>query len=648
MTEMIVPGTYITVRAEGLISAGRVATGIVGVVGTAADGPIGVPITLSGLTDARARFGLSDDFDRPEDGTNPLTLFRALEHIYSNGAASVVAVRVAGPSQSSATFAVPDEDRLTVAVLTAKTPGTWANNVRIQVDPAEDPARVEDETHTGDFDELDYAPITPSPENRIRITRGATRRTETPEIAYRRVARDEEVVRRNNRFFLASVDANTPVVEVPDVNLIRVLDADGEVLREYGDGDILYGAGGAPGAGEVRVDTSTGELTFEASEVPSGTETVVATYALDHPEPESGQVRVTAWDGTLDFAEDEAPQEAEGDTLVASYLIEPEACAQATLTYGPVIERYTVPDGNLLASQINRSSSLVSAEADDANGSNRPQTGISAYFGTGVNVPGSNGAEAGRDEYTLGLEALADRLINIVVLAGQDAGTIGSALLGHLNATEQTDFERIGVIGAAGESTADFIGHSMADDRVILVAPGLRDSSGTILPPAYTAAAVAGLISSVPVQTSLTNKTLNVPGLGTRFNRGEQAQLIRRNVLAIVERDGFRVLKGVTTEGEGAPFSAVPTRRIVDYAKYGVRSAANPYLGRLNNVRVRAALQSTLDAFLTRMVEDEALTGYELQVTATRAQEIAGEVSVVMTLQPTFSIEFIRVVMNLS
>jgi hypothetical protein len=648
MTEMVVPGTYITVRAEGLISAGRVATGIVGVVGTAANGPIGVPITLSGLTDARARFGLSDDFDRPEDGANPLTLFRALEHIYSNGAASVMAVRVAGPSQSNATFTVQDDDGLNVAVLTAKTPGTWANNIRIQIDPAEDPCRVEDETHTEDFDQLGYGSIRPSPENRIRITRGATRRTETPDTVYRRVVRDEEVVRRNNRFFLASVDANTPVVEVPDINLIRVLDADGEVVREYGDGDILYGAGGAPGSGEVRVDTATGELTFEASEVPSGTETVVATYALDHPEPESGEVLVTTWDGSLDFAEGEAPQEADGDTLVASYLIEADACVQVTLTYGAVIERYTVPDGNLLAWQINRSSALVSAEADGTNGENRPQTGINAYFGTGVNVPGSNGAEAGRDEYTLGLEALADRLINIVVLAGQDARTIGSALLGHLNATEQTDFERIGVIGAPGETSADFLGHSMADDRVILVAPGLRDASGTILPPAYTAAAVAGLISSVPVQTSLTNKTLNVSGLATRFNRGEQGQLIRRNVLAVIERDGFRVLKGVTTEGEGAPFSAVPTRRIVDYAKYGVRSAANPYLGRLNNVRVRAALQSTLDAFLTRMVEEEALTGYELQVTATRAQEIAGEVSVVMTLQPTFSIEFIRVIMNLS
>ena len=62
---------------------------------------------------------------------------------------------------------------------------------------------------------------------------------------------------------------------------------------------------------------------------------------------------------------------------------------------------------------------------------------------------------------------------------------------------------------------------------------------------------------------------------------------------------------------------------------------------------MRAALKATLDGFLTGMVLDEALTGYELDVSATRAQEISGEVSVVMTVQPTFSIEYIRVVMNL-
>ena len=182
---------------------------------------------------------------------------------------------------------------------------------------------------------------------------------------------------------------------------------------------------------------------------------------------------------------------------------------------------------------------------------------------------------------------------------------------------------------------------------MVLVAPGLAGSGQAVLPPAYTAAAVAGLISSLPVQTSLTNKTLTVPGLAASFNRGQQEQLIKRSVLAVIPKDGFRIVKGVTTSGEGTSFAAIPTRRIVDFAKYGVRSAANPYIGRLNNTRVRAALKATLDGFLTRMALDEALTGYELEVTATRTQEIAGEVSVVMTLQPTFSIDFVRVTMIL-
>jgi hypothetical protein len=357
---------------------------------------------------------------------------------------------------------------------------------------------------------------------------------------------------------------------------------------------------------------------------------------------------LTTWDGTLTFAPDEAPRQQQGDRLIASYVVSRDVCVEVTLTYGTTVERYLVPDGRTLADRITRTSRLVTAAADAANGGRRPRVGIDGYMGTGSNTPGDNGAEAGADEYRAGLESIANLLINIVVLAGQDANTMGSLLLAHLNATEQTDHERIGVIGAAGNTLPEFLGHPMADGRVIVVAPGMVDFTRTALPPAYTAAAVAGLIASFPVQTSLTNKVLNVQNLTADFNRSQQEQLIRRNVLAVARRDGFRIVKGVTTAGEGTPFSAIPTRRIVDYAKYGVRSAANPYIGRLNNARVRAALRATLDAFLTRMVEDEALTGYSLEVSATRPQEIAGEVSVVMTLQPTFSIDFIRVVMNLS
>jgi Phage tail sheath protein subtilisin-like domain/Phage tail sheath C-terminal domain len=640
---MVIPGTYIEVRPEGLISAGRVATGIVGVIGTARRGPIEQPVALSGFSHARELFGLADPFGQPEDGANPLTLIRALEHIYSNGAASVVAVRVAGPSRANASFAVQDSAGKVVVTLAARTPGTWGNDIRITVDAAEDHARIGRESHTETFDRLQHAPVTPSKENQIRVFRGVTRQVQTFDIVYRRVVEEDVPPDPDGAYVLST----TPVANVAAVNRVQVVDDQGEIAQEYEGADILFGTGPPPDAGELRLNPATGELTFEAGEQPADTDRVHARYAVDHDDPEAGQVLVTTWDGNLDFAAGEAPSQPNGDRLEASYLVDRAGSVEVALRFGPTVERYVVPAGQVLADQVNASPiSQVTATADETNGGNLPRTGVDAYFGTGSNVPGGNGAEAGQDEYRAGLDRLANELINIVVLAGQDAGAMGSILLGHLNATEQTDLERIGVIGAPGSTVAEFLGHAMADDRVILVAPGLL-VDGAMLPPAYTAAAVAGLISSVPVPTSLTNKVLNLPGLALKANRGEQEQLIRQNVLTVAQKDGFRIIKGLTSEGEGEPFSAIPTRRIVDYAKYGVRSAANPYLGRLNNTRVRAALRATLDAFLTRMVQDEALTQYALEVSATRAQEIAGEVSVVMTLQPTFSIEFIRVVMIL-
>lgn len=650
MAEMIIPGTYVTVRSEGLISAGRIATGIVGIMGTAMSGPVGEPVTLSGFAAGRELFGKPDDFQQPEDGSHPLSLVRSLALLYGNGASSVVAVRVAGASAARATFTLRNNGDA-VAVLTAKSPGTWANDMQVLVEEAQENCRVQGETIKQGFDRLRYSGISASPENRIRILRGDTKRTETLQVVYKNVVTESPVKASapatpggTPRFFLSS----RSIEKVASVNRVRVLNTTGGAVNTYTDAKILYGAGAPPAAGEVRIVSDTGELIFEASQVPTTGQVVEATYAVGHAAPQSGQVLLTTWDGTLQFAPGQAPRAAEGDTLTASYVVNRSKCISVSLTFGTTVERYIVPDAVLLAKMVNDSSLLATATPDATHGSKLPQVLDSAsYFGTGSNTPGSNGADAGRDEYDAGLQALSNMLVNIVVLAGQDAAQMGDVLKGHLKQTEETDHERIGVIGAAGARAGQFLGHQMSDERVVLVAPGIKSPDGSTLPPSYMAAAVAGLISSLPVQASLTNKVVNVPGLSVAFNRGEQEQLIRRNVLTIVDKDGFRVVKGVTTAGEGTPFSSIPTRRIVDYAKYGVRSAANSYLGRLNNSRVRAALKATLDAFLTRMVEDESLTAYELEVSATRAQEIAGEVSVAMTLQPTFSIEYVRVTMIL-
>ncbi|MES0488415.1 MAG: phage tail sheath C-terminal domain-containing protein [Leptospirales bacterium] len=252
------------------------------------------------------------------------------------------------------------------------------------------------------------------------------------------------------------------------------------------------------------------------------------------------------------------------------------------------------------------------------------------------------------EDYKAALAPLEKEIVNIVLLAGQDSSQVEmvAALQGHIASTSQIKRERIGLIGCATADDVETIAaHPLNSERVIFAGPGIKiggvDYSG-----AYTAAALAGLLSSLPVQASPTNKTLNVQGLTEEFTSSELEKLVMSRVLAVEKRKGYRVVKGITTATNSA-WHQITTRRIIDYATYGVRSCCDPYIGKLNNDRVRSAMKATIDSFLTGMAADEALVSYELEVGATRAQEIAGECIVTMTLRPTFSIDFIKVTMYL-
>ena len=314
------------------------------------------------------------------------------------------------------------------------------------------------------------------------------------------------------------------------------------------------------------------------------------------------------------------------------------------LTDGTTKETYTISSASHLGTQVKaKGSTLVTATL--AEGSS-PDT-----LPTNTNDSGEKftlGSD-GNSDYEKSLAQLENELVNLVLLAGQDASQpdMVSALAGHLNATAAIKRERIGLIGSGiSDNVDEIVGHTLDSERLILVAPGLQISPQVKLSGAYTAAAVAGLLASLPVQASPTNKPLTIPGLSKDFSMSQLEKLVGNRVLGIEKREGFRVVKGITTATNSA-WHQITTRRIVDFAIYGVRSACNPYIGKLNNERVRGAMKATLDAFLTRMVQDEALISYELAVTANRVQEIAGEAIVTMTLRPTFSIDFIKVTMYL-
>jgi hypothetical protein len=469
IAEMVLPGTYIEVRSEGLIAVGSIATGNIGIVGTAQKGRVNTVVPLGSPAEVLDEFGPPDRFDAPLESSTALTLTRALQSVFAAGGRNVFAVRIANGTPSPAAADVQATGGVTAFTVTANSGGSWGNGISIVV--------------------IDQG-ATVTPRFRLTLTNGPTR----------------EVFEGNN-------------------------------------------------VGEVR-------------------------------------------------------------------------------------------------SAIAAGSSLVDVGATTVAGSNLLATAAPVSLSGGTSLPNVNSSQIAS-----GLALLEDQPVNIVLVAGVGADVAAAPLASHVERTENDGRERIAVVGARSSGTATDVSAilldtaSIADDRVILVAPGFKvtdpASGNTVtLPPAYTSAMVAGKLATLAPHISLTNQSLPIAELAVNYTSAANQNLLQNRVLLVRRKFGQQIVKGITTD-TGA-FKQISVRRIVDYAKAGVRSGSDPYIGKLNNARVRAALKATLDGFLSQMILDEMLVGYELDVTATRAQEIQGICAVIMTLQPTFSIDFIRVTMTLS
>ncbi|HEV2960660.1 MAG TPA: phage tail sheath subtilisin-like domain-containing protein [Candidatus Angelobacter sp.] len=569
MANMILPGTYIEVRPEGLIAPGQVTVGNVGVIGTAAKGPLNTPVVLGSFADAKQNFYTYDAW-KPENLSSidplnppPLTLVRALEQAFNHGASTVFAVRVGSGSVAKAGYTVKSASGDCVQ-LAAKTEGTWGDDLSINMAGADDNALISNELHHGN----DPAPLT------------------------------------LKHFPVVKSARNRALLHVDAANTTKSL-------------QILYSGG----------------------------------LADDDPAaPVAGQVKINRTTGVMSFGD----AVAAADTVTVTYLVDKSRAVKVTLHLGPASEVYTAVDGQSLIDEINDPDPNIGSSwvkgTPLANSSELPS--LSSPLGSVANFKDGNNGEITAD-YQTGLDAILNEEVHIVVAAGQD-DSFGAKLDQHCQnaSTDSIKHDRIGVIGSKlGAKLDDLRGHNLDSDRLIFVAPGIQSTDAAsgkevTLPGAYAAAAVAGMLAALPAHVSLTNKAVSVDGLEQVFTNAQLEQLVTDRVLALERHLGFRVVKGITTT-TGSAFSQITTRRIVDFAKFVVRSAADPFIGLLNNDRVRTALRASVDSGLKQMVKDEMLITYDLSVSATRDEQIRGIARVDITLQPTFSIDFIKVTMFL-
>jgi tail sheath protein len=563
ITETILPGTYIEVRAEGLLTIGAIPTGNIGIIGTAEMGSSRIE-TLSSYEEGRARFGDPGEWDANNPGDN-LNLVRALKLLFDNGASTVYAQRVFDEATAkAATFSITNESDVPVVTLKAKTPGTAGNRLQIRVEPGE---------------------------------------------AQENIA-NELIVRSNGTIALSAQEVAMP----------------------------------ANGNGDGAAQASIGNVTVRENGI-------LTKYQLKSSAASSQVVQLNPANRTLTF--NTLPSAAA--EIRASYFVPQKSLRKVTIRLGNRQEVYVVPSVSYLVQRLRderNPSKLV--EVVDTTGQGLPK--VTTRFETFSG--GSNGTVS-KALFQTALDRLVEQDVQIVVVAGMGFSEFKADIIGHVEKTENLGRERIAVIGADNNDVEKVLenANEIADKRVILVAPGMRQTdseTGAVidLPPYFSAAVIAGKLASLSPHISLTNKTvagveaLTPQSNGSPYNYGDLKALVLNRVLVLQKKRGIRVVKGITTDDEA--FKQITLRRIVDYVKQGTRLGANQYIGKLNNKRVRDNLRTTLDSFLADLLIREFLTGYKLTVFADRPMEIRGEVLVTMDLNPTFSIDVIRVVMNLS
>lgn len=170
---------------------------------------------------------------------------------------------------------------------------------------------------------------------------------------------------------------------------------------------------------------------------------------------------------------------------------------------------------------------------------------------------GNNGAAVNSTDYQNALAALQAEECDLVVVGSEDAA-IHAMVDAHCHLMSQigANKERIGIVGGvAGETPAATIARAAALNsfRMALCYPGLKDTDElgqpVTLSPAYTAAAVAGLVAGQTVGTPATRRPLRCIGPERRLTPTEIDDLLTGGVLPVEAHatEGARVVQSLLT-----------------------------------------------------------------------------------------------------
>ena len=225
-------------------------------------------------------------------------------------------------------------------------------------------------------------------------------------------------------------------------------------------------------------------------------------------------------------------------------------------------------------------------------------------------------------DYQDAFDLLAETEDIALVICDSTDEEVQADLRDSVAAASEARRERLAVVaGAKDESVAELVERAkgLNSERVVLVAPGGVDSSGTALSGLTLAAAVAGAIAgesdpAVPLGGAVLT---GLNGVSARLGDGDLDLLILGGVTPVESVGGqVSVVRGVTTRTTtggtaDATWRDLSTIRVVDDVIPSLRSALRSKFRRAKNTeQSRGAIRAQVVLELENKLAREIITGY--------------------------------------
>lgn len=591
------------------------ATESVLILGTAIDGPTGIPMPLSSISAGKAIFG---DFKDATGNPNGASLIRGAQEAYGNGSRNVRVMRVSG-KKAKVVASLTGTTNYKLAI-EGRFEGAVYNSVKVTFNHTDKSVTIsKPASKMTDYERTMNVGASAADSVLVKVSYADYNLSETSALADIIKAVNKfpnnnvvslKIVDLNGSDLTNSLDTNIRSIKISAVPTTEQALVGGddeiglssiELYRRLGGYVTKFVATAPAGGGPVTVSAGVTVPTTSISGYENAIYDILANYKVDNIVLMDASADADLWPFKSSDGKPKSPVAADFGTVAA----------------GSSKEIFLTTDN--FARQLAQACAVISARSNECIG----------QIGTTVSVGSDLLSVKNHVNKLLGKSSDVDVVKHASVTYDLYLkNTAGQKVYG----TDQRPVDIGGYISIVAAPDLAF-----GDDTL-----GLYASNGV--------AAYAGLVSALKAEFSSTNrKVVSAIGLRYELSATQLSELTGAGYVTFRSSfdQGVVVTDGITAAGPMSDFQRLTTKRITKAVMNVVRGVCEPFIGMPNNLPQRNAITTSIQAGLDAMKQAGAIQDAHFEFYSSKKDQRLGNALIDLTIVPVFEFRKIRVYVNL-